>query len=274
MTALAAPPLSSPSGVISELLARQRTLTTYGFALLAIAIPTLIAQFVDPRTVADVNVWVKPTKFLVSIGVFALTSAWFFGYVRPERRRSLLMRGTVVMLIIGGSFELFWIGLQAARGIDSHFNTSTPFYSTMYTLMGLFAVLFTATALPLAWEIARRPAEGVRADFRTAIVVGLVLTFVLGAGFGGYMSQQPGHSVGSEGGHVPIFGWNRSGGDLRVAHFMGVHAEQAIPLLAALVTGAAARMRWIILLTGSALYALVSVALFMQAMSGRPVLPL
>ncbi len=48
------------------------------------------------------------------------------------------------------------------------------------------------------------------------------------------MSQQAGHAVGAEGGQVPLFGWNRSGGDLRVAHFLGIHAEQAIPLLAAL----------------------------------------
>ena len=268
--------LSSPfsSRIFTELFERQRTLTLYGITLLVAALPLLAAQLIDPRTLHGVNVWVKPVKFLVSVGVFSLTAAWFFGYIRPERSGSPAMRATVWTLIATGTFELVWIGWQASQGLDSHFNTSTPFYAIMYAMMGLSAVLLVGTTLPLAWEIGRRSVAGLRPDFVAAVVIGLLLTFLLGGGLGGYMSSQTGHSVGAEGGHVPMFGWNRSGGDLRVAHFMGIHAQQAIPILLALAAPLTARLRWLVLAGGVALYVTATLAIFAQAVAGRALLPM
>lgn len=264
-----------PFNPFAELIERQRPLALYGLALLMLALVGAAMQTVDPRVLASgVNVWVKPVKFLVSVGVFALTAAWFFGYIRPERRSALLPRTVVVMLIGAGSLELLWIGWQAGNGLESHFNNDTPFYDMMYSLMGLFAVILIGSTLPLAWEIARRPAAGTRSDFIAAVVTGLLLTFLLGGGLGGYMSAQPGHDVGATGGHVPLFGWNRSGGDLRVAHFLGIHAQQAIPLLGALVGGWSGRARWTALGAGTLAYVALALAVFAQAVAGRPLLPL
>lgn len=264
-----------PLNPLAELIERQRPLALYGLALLMLALVGAVLQTVDPRALAGgVNVWVKPVKFLVSVGVFALTAAWFFGYIRPERRSALLPRMVVVMLIGAGSLELLWIGWQAGNGLESHFNNDTPFFNMMYSLMGLFAVILIGSTLPLAWEIARRPAAGTRSDFIAAVVIGLTLTFLLGGGLGGYMSAQPGHSVGATGGHVPLFGWNRSGGDLRVAHFLGIHAQQAIPLLAALLAGWGDRLRWAALGLGILAYVAVTLAVFAQAVAARPLLPL
>jgi hypothetical protein len=274
VTALALPAPMARLPILSELVERQRTLAFYGLATLLLAIPALALQAIDPRTLHGVGVWVKPAKFLLSVGVFSLTAAWFWGYVRPERRDSRTMRWTARTLIASASFELLYIGLQAARGLDSHFNFSSVFHILMYALMGLAAVILTATTLPLAWEIARRPRAGLSRDFTAAVATGLVLTFLLGAGLGGYMSQMPGHSVGAEGGRVFFFGWNRSGGDLRVAHFLGIHAEQAIALLAALVAGWSAPARWAALAAGTLAYVAVTLAVFAQAVAGRPLLPL
>ncbi len=272
MTALALRPSSAPS-ILDELFARQPTLARYGIVMLVLAAAALFMQSSDPRILAGgVDIWVKPAKFFLSVGVFALTAAWFFGYVRPERRGSRLMRGTVVVLIAAGTFELVYICWQAALGQESHFNVATPFHVAMYALMGVGAALLTATTLPLAWEIARRPAPGFQRSFLATVVVGLVLTFLLGGGLGGYMSSQPGHAVGAEGGHLPFFGWNRSGGDLRIAHFLGIHAEQAIPILAALAAPFAARTRWALLGIGTAAYVALTVGLFAQAVAGRPFL--
>ena len=266
---------SAPFTPLAELIARQRPLALYGLALLMLALVGAAMQTVDPRVLASgVNVWVKPVKFLVSVGVFALTAAWFFGYVRPERRGSRTMRWTAASLILAGTFELAWIGWQASQGLESHFNHDTPFYDMMYSLMGLFAVILIGSTLPLAWEIGRRAAAGIRSDFAAAVVIGLVLTFLLGGGLGGYMSAQPGHSVGATGGHIPLFGWNRSGGDLRVAHFLGIHAEQALPLRSFLIGGFAAKVRWMMLAGGTLAYVALTFAVFAQAVAGRPLLPL
>lgn len=274
MTAIAIIP-PRPAQLLAEFDRRHPLLTRYGLAMLALGGVAMLLQLADPRTLASgVGIWVKPAKFFVSVGVFALTAAWFFAYVRPERRNSPLMRGTVAALIASGTFELAYIVFQAAQGLESHFNTGTPFHATMYALMGLGAVILTATTLPMAWEIARRPAPGLQRSFVAAVAIGLVLTFALGATFGGYMSSQTGHAVGQVGGSVPLFGWNRLGGDLRIAHFLGIHAEQAIPLLAAATATLSAAPRWATVLAGSAIYTALTLALFFQAVAGRALLPL
>ncbi|WP_447727136.1 hypothetical protein [Sphingomonas koreensis] len=273
MTAIALNP-PRPAALFAEFDRRHPLLTRYGLALLALGAVAMTLQIIDSRTLASgVNIWVKPAKFLVSVGVFALTTAWFMGYVRPERRGGWLMRLTAWALIASGSFELLYISFQAAQGLESHFNLSTPFYITMYALMGLGAVILTATTLPLAWEIVRRPAPGLQHSFVAAVVIGLVLTFVLGGWMGGYMSSQPGHSVGQVGGSVPLFGWNRLGGDLRIAHFFGIHAEQAIPLLGAAAAGLPPAARWATVLGGSAIYTALTIGVFLQAVAARALLP-
>lgn len=274
MTALARNP-ARPSQLLAEFERRHQLLTRYGLLTLALGAVAVLLQLIDPRTLASgIGIWVKPAKFFVSVSVFALTAAWFMGYVRPERRNSLPMRGTVAALIASGTFELAYIVFQAAQGLESHFNTGTPFHAIMYALMGLGAAILVATTLPLAWEVARRPAPGLQPSFVAAVVIGLILTFALGGMLGGYMSSQTGHAVGQAGDGVPLFGWNRLGGDLRVAHFFGIHAEQAIPLLAAAVAGAPARIRWATVLGGSAIYAALTLGTFYQATAGRALLPL
>lgn len=273
MTAIALNP-PRPAVLLAQFDHRHRLLTRYGLVMLALGILAMLLQIVDPRVLSSgVNVWVKPAKFFISVSIFAFTAAWFMGYVRPERRNSPLMRGTVAALITSGTFELAYICFQAAQGLESHFNIGTPLHTVMYALMGLGALILTATTLPMAWEIARRPAPGLQSSFVAAVAIGLVLTFALGATLGGYMSSQAGHSVGQVGGSVPLFGWNRLGGDLRIAHFLGIHAEQAIPLLGAAVAALPVRARWAAVLGGSAAYAALTLAIFFQAVAGRALIP-
>jgi hypothetical protein len=260
-------------GILRELFRRQRVLAAYGMLLLALTPLMLAMQQVDLRTFDGVDVWIKPTKFIFSVAVFALTIAWFFGYVRPDRRGILSLRAIVPVIVAAGSFEIIYIAWQAGHGLASHFNNSSVFYAIMYGLMGLGAVSLVATTLPLAWEIGRRPAAGLRPDYVAAVVIGLVLCCVLGGGFGIYMAQQTSHAVGTVQGHSPIFGWNRAGGDLRIPHFLGIHAQQAIPILGLAAGGLAPRLRWPALIGGSLAYASLTVMLFIQAFEGRPLLP-
>jgi hypothetical protein len=116
---------------------------------------------------------------------------------------------------------------------------------------------------------------GISPTLRLAIGLGLIGGSVLGAVSGGYMSAQPGHWVGgvaTDAGGVPLFGWSRTGGDLRVAHFIGLHAMQGIPIVGYLVQRLPAART--ILWASLAAWTLVTAALFMQAIQSRPLWPL
>ena len=264
---------STPRGILAEALHRQRALTAYGLLLLVLTPFMLLLQRLDVRTFDDIDVWAKPTKFVFSVAVYSLTTAWFFGYVRPDRRNAPSLRAIAAVIIAAGSFEIIYISWQAGHGLASHFNISSAFYAIMYALMGLGAVSLVTALLPLAWEIRRRPALGLSPQYVAAVVMGLVLCCVLGGGFGLYMGQQPGHAVGLVAGHAPLFGWNRAGGDLRIAHFLGIHAQQAIPLLGLLIGGLSPRLRWPTLFGATAAYVVLAAALFVQATRGQPLLP-
>jgi hypothetical protein len=266
--------LPARQSILEKLFERHRPLGIYGLLMIALGAIAVVLQTIDTRTLeSGVSVWVKPAKFFFSVGVFALTAAWFFGYVRPERRRSQAMRANATVLMTAGTLELAYICWQAAHGLESHFNTTTPFFTVMYALMGITAVFLVGTTLPLAWEIARRPAPERQSSFVAAVVIGLVLTFLLGGGLGGYMSSHSGHAVGPVGGHVPLFGWNRFGGDLRIAHFLGIHSQQAIPIIAAVSASASAPARWMVLVAGTLVYAAITVGVFAQALAGQPLFP-
>lgn len=98
--------------------------------------------------------------------------------------------------------------------------------------MGIGALSLIATKIPLAIEIARRPVSGMDPALHRAVVLGLAMVVVLGGVTGSLISLHQGAMVDERGVGLPFFGWNQAGGDLRVAHFFGMHAEQALPLLA------------------------------------------
>jgi hypothetical protein len=68
---------------------------------------------------------------------------------------------------------------------------------------------------------------------------------------------------------LPVFGWSRTGGDLRVAHFFGLHAMQVLPL-AAWVLGRA-RTAFVLVALG---WTALGVWTFVEALAGRPFLPM
>jgi hypothetical protein len=224
-----------PATWLRESLARQRALTLFGLLMWAAMVPALLAWGLDERSLRGVNIWVKPMKFMASVGLFALCTAWFIGMLPAAERSGRAVRVVVWTLIGTGLFEVGYITLQAALGAGSHYNTGSRFHGLMYTLMGLGAMALTATQPLLAWQIARHARSDVPVVWRDAVVLGLVLTFVLGASSGALLGgAQPPSGAG-----LPLVGWHLGGGDMRPAHFIGIHSQQWLPLAGLLLASVA-----------------------------------
>jgi hypothetical protein len=273
--------------ILSRLWRTDPLLTGTGLFLLALVLPFGLGLWLDPRVVTGAPAWLKPLKFAVSTGLYALTLAWVFGFL-PDwpRLRWIVGRGTAVAFVA----EVVMIAGQAARGTTSHFNAATSFDRTIYSAMGLIIVAQTALAAVVAVALWRQrfadPAMG------WALRLGLTLT-VLGAITGGLMTRPTAaqmaearithrmpvtgaHTVGAPDGGpgLPITGWSTRHGDVRVPHFVGLHAWQALPLfvLLAVPRGGDRRRAGITIAAGVA-YGAVFAALLVQALRGLPLLP-
>lgn len=255
-----------------EALRRQRLLAAVGLALIAMMLPSALAALFDARTLNGVDVWVKPLKFQASTGLYLLTLAWFWSTLPAGFTTTRLGRAIVWTAVSTSLFEILWITWRAALAEPSHFAT-TPFGAVMFVLMGLAALALTATSPMLAYAIARHGRPTTDRVYRGAVIAGLVLTFVLGAGVGIALGNNGGHWIGgaaTDAGGLPVFGWSRSGGDLRVAHFFGLHAMQVLPLAAWLL---GPRRRVAVALFAVAWTGL-AVWTFAEALAGRPFLPM
>jgi hypothetical protein len=143
--------------------------------------------------------------------------------------------------------------MQAARGVTSHFNVATQLDATIFVVMGVAILAAWAAAIALTVAVFRQrfPDE----SFGWAIRLGLLIT-VLGQATGGLMTQPTSaqmasaraggrmtisgaHTVGAPDGGpgLPGTGWSTTHGDIRVAHFIGLHAVQIVPLIALLIHG-------------------------------------
>ncbi len=273
MTAIVAPaPIGRFPRPVRDLFRREPLLAWFGLILVGAMLPVAAAAFVDARLFNGVNVWVKPLKFLASLALFALTMAWLARDVAPAFARGRAMAAMRWTLVLTTTFEMAYIAWKAGQGEASHFNVGDPFHAAMYQAMGIAAVVLTGTTLVLAWGLARHAREGLEPVYRLAAVVGLVLTFALGVASGFAMGGQTSHFAGGiqEAPGLPIVGWSTIGGDWRVAHFFGLHAQQVFPVAGMIAARLApAGGRTAILAFGAA-YSLFTVALIVQAAMNIP----
>lgn len=214
---------------LGDLSVAQKVLLAFGALMVAVMLPVyLLAQF-DARTLRDIGVWAKPLKFMAATALFAWTTVWLTQCSGTSVGRSEAFNGVAALIIVTSLLEVAYITWQAAHAQASHYNTADPLHALLYGVMGLVALALTASQAWLAWLIWTDAQLHPPALVQWGVLGGLVLTFVLSSvsGFllGGHQAP-PG--VG-----LPVLGWHMRQ-DLRPAHFLGLHAQQFIPLAALL----------------------------------------
>jgi hypothetical protein len=253
--------------MIKELFEKQKVLMTSGLiCVVCFLILAVIAPF-DSVQVLGINRWIKPMKFFVSTAIFVWTVALYLSYLKDYRKSSFVISWGMVLIFV---VEMSAIVLQAARGTTSHFNVKEPFDGILFAVMGLFIVGNTLLAayLLLLYLTAK-------IDLAKSVVWGMrlgLLLFLAASFEGGYMSAQMAHSVGVADGGVglPIVNWSTKGGDLRVAHFVGLHALQAVPFFAYTLEKYNVKSPTVWTFAFALAYLSIFTFLFIQALHGQP----
>ncbi|GAB2791661.1 hypothetical protein GCM10027275_40640 [Rhabdobacter roseus] len=211
---------------------RQRNAILYylGVVNLAAALVLLPFLWLDEQPLLGINRWVKPFKFFVSIGIYAFTLAWLTGDLENQR----YVRRFSWLVCLCMAVEMVIITLQAFRGQKSHYHQESLEGMILYNVMGGFIVFNTILVGTLAYRFWKNRFPQLPAAYLWGIRLGLLL-FLLASLEGLYMAQQPGHTVGGPdgGAGLPLLNWSTRFGDLRVAHFVGLHGLQILPLLGA-----------------------------------------
>ncbi|CAN7158176.1 ABA4-like family protein [Bosea sp. LjRoot9] len=255
-------------------------LTTAAFAMLALAVPTVFAWLIDIRQFQGVDTWIKPLKFEISVAFYLLTLALFLPLASERFRTTWAGRYIVWPVIVPIILEVLYIAWRASRVEASHYNSDSTLGAALYTLMGVGAVMFTVAPGFLAYGLARRDAAPIPEVLRWSLVAGLALTCVFGLLSGALLgSSATGHYVGAQPAPhptLPLFGWSLAIGDLRVAHFLGLHALQIIPAIGLLLWLATkqARAGLVVLGVVSTAYAAVTTIALVAALRARPLLGL
>jgi hypothetical protein len=221
--------------------------------------------FWDVREFNGINVWIKPGKFFVSMVVHFLTTAWALSLLSPDQRKARVVTWSTWVVFITAWAELLYITWRAAEGQASHFNVSTPISAALYSAMALFAVMLVLAPAVIGFIVWRSNrgtvwAESVAIGFGLAAFLSIIVGMTLGGNSGHWIGGDLTDATG-----LPLFKWSTTGGDLRVSHFVGLHAMQIVPFAAFsgrrdVVWGVAAAITIATALT------------YIQALSGIPLL--
>ena len=280
------PPPAGAGNALARLWRTSPPLTAVGVLMLGAAVTSTVAMLVDPRIITGAPAWLKPFKFAVSTAIYSLTLAWIFGYLTEWRRMRRAVGWTTAVVFV---LEVAIIDIQAWRGTTSHFNVSTPVNAVVFATMGAAILLQTLVSVAVAVALWRQRFTDRALGW--ALRLGTTLTIV-GALTGPLMTRptaaqladaRAGHPMMIAGAHsiggpdggpgVPVTGWSREYGDVRVAHFIGLHAVQVLALFAVALRrwGAAEAVRVRALLAVAASYASLFLVLLWQARRGQSV---
>ncbi|MBK8345649.1 MAG: hypothetical protein IPL12_21620 [Bacteroidetes bacterium] len=248
---------------IQNLILRNPTLFYFGLICLVAAIVFLVLTRTTKTKVFNVNAWYKPFKFAFSTFLYAWAMAWYCYYL-SDFNISIFNWSIIILL----DFEIIYIAIQANKGQLSHFNLTTPFYATMYSLMAIAATLVTIYTAYIAVLFFNNDFPDLPEYYLWSIRLGLVI-FVIFSFQGFLMGSTLNHSVGAKNDNSNMFivGWSKKVGDLRVAHFIGMHALQVLPFISYYIL-----KNTTLTIVVSLLYAALALFTLIQALQSKPLI--
>ncbi|WP_202874100.1 hypothetical protein [Kribbella speibonae] len=246
--------------VLEEVRSWHRPLMLMVLAMSGLVLTAGVGLALDGREILNESVWLKPFKFGLSFVLYGATLAWLLSKLRKAKRFGW-WTGTV--FAVTGIVDVGFIAVQAARGTFSHFNANTDTFNQvgqqvfMSGVMGLFGASLVIAIMLLFQRIGDAPLNrAIRVGIGLA-VAGMALAFYLvgsnGArqevtdAYGHPVTLGGSHGIGVEAGGpgMPLTNWSTVGGDLRIPHFVGLHAIHFLLLTVLALSLLAARVEWL-----------------------------
>ncbi len=253
---------------LAELVRRDKVLAIAGGEFVSLLVALIVAAAIDDRTVLGISVWIKPIKFAASIAIYLWTLAWLLGELPgPRWCKGLIRWGATIAMVV----EIVCIAGQSLRGTASHFNAATPLDGAVFNLMGVMILFNTLLEVMLLVMFLQR-GLALAPAYLWGIRLGIVGA-LLSAADGGMMIYHGAHTVGAPDGGPGLWmvNWSTTAGDLRVAHAVGLHAMQILPLVGYVLSRRAApRAALVATLLFAFLYGAAGAWLYWQAIEGRP----
>ncbi|MGI8884892.1 MAG: hypothetical protein ACR2IA_11695 [Pyrinomonadaceae bacterium] len=253
--------------MIKELFKNQKPLMIAGVVSLACFVILAVVSLFDSTEILGINRWIKPMKFFISIAIFVWTAAIYLNFLKGYKKSARVTSWGIIFIFL---VEMIIVVMQAARGTTSHFNLKTHLAGMLFSIMGLAIALNAFLAIYLLFLYFKAAI-----DLPKSIVWGMrlgLILFLASSFEGAYMSAQIGHSVGvTDGGAgLPIVNWSTKGGDLRVAHFIGMHAFQVVPFFAYTLERYRIKSPTVWTFVFALAYLSIFSFLFIQALHGQP----
>lgn len=248
---------------IQQLKHRNETLFYFGLLCLVLSFIFITLTKYTNTQVYNVNAWYKPFKFALSTFLFTWAMAWYCYYL-PNFNIKLFNWSVIILL----GFEIFYIAFHANKGQLSHYNLSSPVYAALYSMMALAATLATLFTAYVGILFFTNSFTELSNYYVSAIRFGIII-FVIFSFEGFTMGSRLNHSVGALNNNSNwfIIGWSKTVGDLRVSHFIGMHALQVLPTLSYYV------LKNTKLTIGlSVVYGLLALLTLIQALQGKPLI--
>jgi hypothetical protein len=245
---------------VAEVRSWHRPLMIMVAAMAGLVVVAGVGLLVDDRQLLNESVWAKPFKFAVAFVVYGATLAWMLPKVR-KARRTMWTLGTV--FAVTGVVDVAFMVAQATRGTYSHFNVNTDAFNVigqqvfMSGVIGLFGVNLVIAVMLLFQRVGDAGLTwALRAGIALAVTGMAVAFYIAGSGpsearvvedaYGNQVLLRGQHGVGvPDGGGMPITNWSVVGGDLRVPHFIGLHAIQVFVLAVLVLAALARRISWL-----------------------------
>ena len=122
---------------------RNNLLYWFGIYNFIIGILCIILMQFDHQQILNVSRWLKPMKFYFSVWIMTWTMAWLLYYSDYKKA----IRKISWLIVICMFIENFIIILQSIRGVRSHFNVQNATNGILFSIMGIFILIFTLTII-------------------------------------------------------------------------------------------------------------------------------